>query len=173
MAEIVSTDPVEAFLQAATWHGTLDAPDAILAAIRKLRPTVFTLRPYWATRRMCVVCCRRCGQRDAAFAAVRRECTGLPVSFQLPPPGQVAVRCLWRAATALLDAGASPNSSFWSTGDYPELESASMVRRVAHDADSRDFFSSAERIRTTPKRSTTRPRRTTTQRWSYSSTRGS
>src|SRR5204863_344050 len=41
-----------------------------------------------------------------------------------------------RAATALLDAGADPNTGFWTTGQYPELETALYgAAGVAHHAE--------------------------------------
>ena len=41
-----------------------------------------------------------------------------------------------RAATALLDAGADPNTGFWTEGQYPELETALYgAAGVAHHAE--------------------------------------
>ena len=48
MEEIVSPDPLESFLRAATWHGTLDGAEAILSAHPEIATAAFTRKvaPY-------------------------------------------------------------------------------------------------------------------------------
>ncbi len=127
---------LETFLEAAIWHGTLDGAEAILKAHSEL-PTS--------------------GIHAAAVlgdeAAVRRFIALDPknVTAKAPPYGGDALNYLClskylrldgarsdaflRAATALLDAGADPNTGFWTTGQYPERETALYgAAGVAHHA---------------------------------------
>src|SRR5215470_16025700 len=130
-------DPISAFIEAATWHGTLEAAEAILAA----HPGI-----------------ARSSIHVAAIlgddAAVRRLLADDPQNaFKKAPPhdGDAFVYlCLskylrldpersdgfLRAATALLDAGADPNSGFWSKDEYREWETALYgAAGVAHHAE--------------------------------------
>ncbi|MGH7539072.1 MAG: ankyrin repeat domain-containing protein [Gemmatimonadales bacterium] len=129
-------DPVVAFIEAATWHGTLEPAEAILAA----HPEVADATIHTAAI-------------TGDDAAVRRFIAQDPksVTAKSPPFGGDALNYLClskylrldparsdaflRAATALLDAGADPNTGFWTTGQYPEHETALYgAAGVAHHA---------------------------------------
>jgi ankyrin repeat protein len=120
-----SDDPRAAFLVAATWHGTLERAEAILAAHRELASgdvhTAAVLGDAAAVRSFLA--------RDRANATVKSAPYGADALVYL---------CLSKylrldprrsddflsAAEALLDAGAHPGSGFWTTGQYPEFETA-------------------------------------------------
>ena len=129
-------DLVADFIEAATWHGTLEPAEAILAAHPELAGA--TIHTAAVTG-------------DAA--AVRRLIAQDPknVTATSPPYGGDALNYLClskylrldpargdaflRAATALLDAGADPNTGFWTTGKFPEHETALYgAAGVAHHA---------------------------------------
>ena len=113
------------FIEAATWHGPLAPAEAILAAHPELRSADIHLAAILGDD-----------------AAVRRflEQDSNSVTAKSPPYGGDALNYLGlskylrldrsrtqafvRAATALLDAGADPNTGFWTTGKFPEHETA-------------------------------------------------
>ncbi len=125
-----------AFIEAALWHGDLDRAEAMLAEHPGLRA---------------------CDIHTAAIvgddAGVRRFLADDPaaVARLSPPYGGDALNYLClskylrldpsrsdaflRAATALLDAGADANTGFWTTGRFPERETALYgAAGVAHHA---------------------------------------
>lgn len=114
-----------AFIQAAIWHGPLEPADAMLRAHPELAG--------------CDIHTAAILGDDAAvqrFLALDPAC----VTAKSPPYGGDALNYLGlskylrldrartdgflRAATALLDAGADPNTGFWTTGKHPEFETA-------------------------------------------------
>src|SRR5262245_27746481 len=115
------------FIKAATWHGSLENAEAILAAHPELRSEGGTIH---------------IAAIQGDDAAVRRFITQDPgsVNAKCPPYGGDALTYLGlskylrldrsrtaafvRAATTLLDAGADPNTGFWTTGKSPERETA-------------------------------------------------
>lgn len=119
------TDPRTTFIAAATWHGDLTEAEAILAAHPDLRSRDIHITAILGDD-----------------AAVRRFIAQDPGSAtaKSPPYGGDALNYLGlskylrldrrrtdafvRAATALLDAGADPNTGFWTTGQFPECETA-------------------------------------------------
>lgn len=126
-----------AFIEAAIWHGSLERAEEILAA-----------HPERASSDI----------HTAAIlgddAAVRRflSLDSGNASAKSPPYGGDALvyLCLskylrldkarsdgfLRAATALLDAGADPNTGFWTNGEFPEFETALYgAAGVAHHAE--------------------------------------
>jgi ankyrin repeat protein len=124
------------FIETATWHGTLELAEAILAA----HPEVGGANIHTAAI-------------TGDDAAVRRFIAQDPdtVRATSPPYGGDALNylCLSKylrldqarsdaflqAATALLDAGADPNTGFWTTGQHPERETALYgAAGVAHHA---------------------------------------
>jgi len=118
-------DPRVAFIEAAVWHGTQERAEAILTAHPEIASSDIHIAAILGDD-----------------AAVRRFLTLDPknVTAKSGPHGGEALvyLCLskylrldrtrtdgfLRAATALLDAGADPNSGFWTTGQYPEFETA-------------------------------------------------
>jgi len=130
-------DPRVAFIEAATWHGNLERAEAILAAY----PEVATSDIHTAAIL-------------GDDAGVRRFLERAPESATAPSApygGDPLVHlCLskylrldqarsdgfLRAATALLDAGADPNTGFWTMGKFPEFETALYgAAGVAHHPD--------------------------------------
>lgn len=130
-------DPRVEFLEAATWHGSLDRAEQLLQQHPGLRSsdlhTAAVLGDAGAVRRF--------------LAADPRS-----VSATSPPHGGDALTYLAlskylrhqpeqtptfvEAATALLDAGADPNTGFWTTGEHPERETALYgAAGVAHNPD--------------------------------------
>jgi ankyrin repeat protein len=123
-----STDPRAAFLRAATWHGSLKEAEPILAAHPELASgdihTAAVFGDDGAVRRFL--------ERDPANATARSGPYGadgadalnylcLSKYLRLDPARSPA---FLRAATALLDAGADPNTGFWTTDQFPEFETA-------------------------------------------------
>ena len=137
MADNSSPDATESFLQAATWHGTLDEAESILA----VHPEIATGSIHVAAVLGDDVTVHRLLALDAENATSRAAPYGANALVYLCLSNYLRLDKarsdgFIRAATALLDAGANPNSSFWSTGDYPELESALYgAAGVAHNAE--------------------------------------
>jgi ankyrin repeat protein len=113
------------FIREATWHGTLERAEQILAAQPALtRQDIHTAAVVG----------------DDALVHRFLEADATAATAISPPYGGNALvyLCLskylrldpsrsdgfLRAATALLDAGADANSGFWSTGPHPEFETA-------------------------------------------------
>src|SRR6266545_6875372 len=132
----IASDPVAAFIHAATWHGTLEPAEAILAA----QPEIATATIHAAAVLGDDVTVRKFLALDAGNATVTAA-----------PYGANALVCLClskylrldktrsegflRAATALLDAGADPDSGFWTEGEHREFETALYgAAGVAHHA---------------------------------------
>jgi ankyrin repeat protein len=125
VGRLSTDDPVATFIDAATWHGTLEPAEAILAA-----------HPEFATDSI------HTGAVLGDDATVRRFLTLDPANATAtaaPHGGNALVYlCLskylrldktrsesfLRAATALLDAGADAGSGFWTEGEHPEFETA-------------------------------------------------
>lgn len=127
---------VAAFLEAATWHGPLEPADAILAA----HPGVRTASIHTAAV---------LGDEAGVRGFLAQDPSS--VRATAPPFGGDALNYLClskylrldrsrtagflRAATALLDAGADPNTGFWTEGPPPERETALYgAAGVAHHA---------------------------------------
>jgi ankyrin repeat protein len=111
--------PREDFLQAATWHGSLDEAEAILRA----RPELASLDIHTAAVLGDDVAVRRFIEQDRASATAKSgpyggdalNCLCLSKYLRLDPSRSAA---FLRAATALLDAGADPNTGFWNEGEF-------------------------------------------------------
>ncbi len=121
----VTPDQIAEFIEAATWHGNLDRADALLATHPELASS-------------CIHIAAILGDD----AGVRHFLSVDPTSATAPAPpfGGDALNYLGlskylrldrsrtdgflRAATALLDAGADPNTGFWTKGTHPERETA-------------------------------------------------
>lgn len=115
----------ERFIAAATWHGSLDEAEAILAA----HPELATLGIHPAAVLGDDAAVRGFLEQDPANATARSgpyggdalTYLGLSRYLRLDPSRSDA---FLRAATALLDAGADPNTGFWTTGQHREFETA-------------------------------------------------
>src|SRR5215211_7821219 len=137
MADDISPDAIESFLRAATWHGGLDDAEAILAAHPEIATgsihAAATLGDDATVRRMLALDAENAKSRAAPYGANALVYLCLSNYLRLDNARSDG---FVRTATALLDAGANPNSSFWSTGDYPDLESALYgAAGVAHNVD--------------------------------------
>jgi ankyrin repeat protein len=130
------SDPRTGFLEAATWHGSLDRAEAILQAHPELATSDLHTAAVLGD--------------DAAVRGFIAQDPG-SVTTKSPPYGGDALNYLClskylrldptrsdaflRAAAALLDAGADPNTGFWTTGRFPERETALYgAAGVAHHA---------------------------------------
>jgi ankyrin repeat protein len=118
-------DPVTAFIEAAVWHGTLERAEAILAAYPDLANSSIhaaaILGDDDAVRRHLGL--------DAGNAMLKAGPYGGDALVYLCLSKYLRLdkarsESFVRAATALLDAGADPNTGFQSTGEYPDWETA-------------------------------------------------
>jgi ankyrin repeat protein len=130
-------DARTAFIEAAIWHGTLDRANALLAA----HPELASSDNHTAAILGDDVAVRRFLAEDAGHATAPSEPYGgdalvyLCLSKYLRLDKARSDGFL-RAAAALLDAGANPNSGFWTKGDFPEFETALYgAAGVAHHAE--------------------------------------
>ena len=113
------------FLREATWHGSLDAADALLAAHPELAGADIHVAAVLGDE----AAVRRCIASDpASVHAKSPPYAGDALSYlclsrylRLDPARSAA---FVRTATALLDAGADANTGFWTTGKFPEHETA-------------------------------------------------
>jgi ankyrin repeat protein len=125
------------FIKAATWHGTLDDAEAMLAQHPELRAgdihTAAILGDDRAVQRLLAQDPGNATAKSPPYGGDALNYLGLSKYLRLEPkrtPGFL------RAATALLDAGADPNTGFWTTGQYPERETALYgAAGVAHHAE--------------------------------------
>ncbi len=114
-----------AFIKAATWHGSLDEAEALLAA----HPELASCDIHVAAIQGDDTAVRRFLALDPASATAKSEPYGgdalnyLGLSKYLRLD-RTRTDAFVRAAAALLDAGADPNTGFWTRGKYPEYESA-------------------------------------------------
>lgn len=119
------SDPRTAFLTAALWHGDLLRANAILGAEPGLDVyDVHTaavvgndaaVRWFLAADPACVTA------KVAPYGGDPLVYLCLSKYLRLDPSRSDA---FLRAATALLDAGADPDTGFWTTGNHPEFETA-------------------------------------------------
>src|SRR6478736_1055731 len=130
-------NPVAAFIEAAIWHGTLDAAEAILAAHPKIaRESIHVaaiLGDDAAVRKFIAADPRNVTKKEAPYDGDALVYLCLSKYLRLDKTRSEA---FLRAATALLDAGADPNSGFWSKDEYHEWETALYgAAGVAHHAE--------------------------------------
>jgi ankyrin repeat protein len=129
-------DAREEFLDAATWHGSLERAKALLAAHPELASsdihTAAVLGDDVAVRRFLAHDPENATAKSVPFGAdaIVYLCLSKYLRFD-----QARSDAFVGAATALLDAGADPNSGFWTTGQHPEFETALYgAAGVAHHA---------------------------------------
>jgi ankyrin repeat protein len=130
-------NPVAAFIEAAIWHGTLEAAEAILAAHPEIAHSSIHIAAILgddaAVRRFITADPRNVTKKEAPYDGDALVCLCLSKYLRLDKTRSEA---FLRAATALLDAGADPNSGFWSKDEYHEFETALYgAAGVAHHAD--------------------------------------
>jgi ankyrin repeat protein len=118
-------NPVAAFIEAAIWHGTLEAAEAILAAHPEIaRSSVHVaaiLGDDAAVRRFIAADPRNVTKKEEPYDGDALVYLCLSKYLRLDKTRSEA---FIRAATALLDAGADPNRGFWSKDEYHEFETA-------------------------------------------------
>ena len=130
------TDIRAEFIEAATWHGSLDRAEAMLAAHPELATsdihTAAVLGDDAAVRRFIAQDPGSVSAKSPPYGGDALNYLCLSKYLRLDPTRSAA---LLRAATALLDAGADPNTGFWTTGQHPERETALYgAAGVAHHA---------------------------------------
>jgi ankyrin repeat protein len=125
-------DPKAEFLDAAVWHGTLERADAILAA----HPEIAGSDIYMAAILADDAAVRRFLETDPANATAKGGPRGWDALTYLcfskylrldPARSEAFVR----AATALLDAGASPNTGFYDSTHQPQPTIESVLYGAA------------------------------------------
>ncbi len=118
-------DQRAAFLEAALWHGSLDRAAAILAAHPELAGsdihTAAVLGDEATVRRFLAQDPQSATAKSAPYGGDALNYLCLSKYLRLD---SARADGFLGAATALLDAGADPNTGFWTTGQFPERETA-------------------------------------------------
>ncbi len=124
------------FIEAATWHGSLEHAEAILKAHPELASsdihTAAVLGDDAAVRRFIAQDSKHVTATSPPYGgdALNYLCLSKYLRLDLSRS-----EAFLRAAAALLDAGADPNTGFWTTGEFPERETALYgAAGVAHHA---------------------------------------
>ena len=128
--------PVETFIEAATWHGGLARPDALLAGDPTMAGRTIFAAAVVGDEGAVAGLLAADPARAAATAGPYDTTALVYLCFsnylRLDPARGPA---FLRIATQLLDAGADPNAGFRSSGEHPEFESAIYgAAGVAHHA---------------------------------------
>ena len=131
------TDVRVAFIKAATWHGTLDEAEALLAKHPELRAsdihTAAILGDDQAVTRLLAEDPSRATAKSPPYGGDALTYLSMSNYLRLDPartPGFL------RAAEALLDAGADPNAGFWETGQHASHETPLYgAAGVAHNVE--------------------------------------
>jgi ankyrin repeat protein len=131
------SDPLAAFIEAAIWHGTLDAATAILAAHPEIARTSIhaaaILGDDATVRRFISLDPGNATRKERPFDGDALVYLCLSKYLRLDPARAPA---FLRAATALLDAGADPNTGFVAKDEYGDFETALYgAAGVAHHAE--------------------------------------
>ncbi len=130
-------NPVAAFIEAAIWHGTLEAAEAILAAHPEIARTSIHVAAILgddaAVRRFIAADPRNATKKEAPYDGDALVYLCLSKYLRLDKTRSEA---FMRAATALLDAGADPNTGFTAKDEYGDFETALYgAAGVAHHAE--------------------------------------
>src|SRR5437867_2055191 len=112
-------DPRTAFIEEATWHGSLERAEAILAA----HPAIAASDIHTAAVLGDDAAVRRFIERDRSSVTATSAPYGTDPLVHLCLSKYLRLDrtrsdAFVRAATALLDAGANPNSGFWNKGEF-------------------------------------------------------
>jgi ankyrin repeat protein len=127
-----SEDPSAAFIEASVWHGSLDRSEEILSAFPEVASEDFLIAALLgddvAVRRFLVLnpanATAKGGPRG--WDALTHLCFSKYLRLD-----RARTSGFVRAATALLDTGASPNTGFWENGHLPEPEWESVLYGAA------------------------------------------
>lgn len=118
-------NPVAAFIEAAIWHGTLEAAEAILAAHPEIAQTSIHVAAILgddaAVRRFIAADPRNAAKKEAPYDGDALVYLCLSKYLRLDKTRSAP---FLRAATALLDAGADPNTGFTAKDEYGDFETA-------------------------------------------------
>ncbi|MGB9123425.1 MAG: ankyrin repeat domain-containing protein [Candidatus Angelobacter sp.] len=118
-------NPVAAFIEAAIWHGTLEAADAILATHPEITHNSIHVAAILgddaAVRRFISAEPRNVSRKEAPYDGDALVYLCLSKYLRLDKTRSDA---FIRAATALLDAGADPNTGFTAKDEYGDFETA-------------------------------------------------
>src|SRR5689334_6063952 len=130
-------NPVAAFIEAAIWHGTLDAAEAILAAHPEIAQSSIHVAAILgddeAVRRLLADDPQNATKKEEPYGGDALVYLCLSKYLRLDPARSGG---FLRAATALLDEGADPNTGFWSKDEHREFETALYgAAGVAHHAE--------------------------------------
>ncbi|MGZ4855292.1 MAG: ankyrin repeat domain-containing protein [Candidatus Angelobacter sp.] len=119
------SNPLAAFIEAAIWHGRLDAAEAILAAhpeiARSSIHVVAILGDDAAVRGLIAADPRNATKKEEPYGGDALVYLCLSKYLRLDKTRSEA---FVRAATALLDAGADPNTGFRAKDEYGDFETA-------------------------------------------------
>jgi ankyrin repeat protein len=134
---VPSNDPITAFIEAAIWHGPLDKAEAILAAhpeiVKNSIHVAAILGDDAMVRRLLADDPQNAFKKAPPYDGDALVYLCLSKYLRLDPERSAG---FLRAATALLDAGADPNTGFWSKDEYHEWETALYgAAGVAHHAE--------------------------------------
>jgi ankyrin repeat protein len=130
-------NPIAAFIEAAIWHGTLEAADAILAAHPEIAHNSIHVAAILGddavVRRFISADPRNATKKEAPYDGDVLVYLCLSKYLRLD---KTRSQAFLRAATALLDAGADPNTGFTAKDEYGDFETALYgAAGVAHHAD--------------------------------------
>jgi len=130
-------NPVAAFIEAAIWHGTLEAAEAILAAHPEIAHNSIHVAAILgddaAVRSFIAAGPQNVTKKEAPYDGDALVYLCLSKYLRLDKTRSDA---FIRAATALLDAGADPNTGFTAKDEYGDFETALYgAAGVAHHAE--------------------------------------
>lgn len=115
----------ETFINAAIWHGSLERAEATLAAHPELAGAdvhiAAVLGDDEAVRRFLAIDSANATSKSGPHGGDALNYLCLSKYLRLD---RSRTDAFLRAATALLEAGADPNTGFWTTGEFPEHETA-------------------------------------------------